>query len=46
MGCVLDGEEQSIRVLLLLPVFSNLGVSMRCHVEEGFLRHFYEVEIT
>jgi hypothetical protein len=30
------GEEQSIRVMLLLPVFSNMSVVTFCHVEGGF----------
>jgi len=33
---MVGGEEKSIRVMLLLPVFSNLSVVMFCHVEGGF----------
>ena len=36
VGCMMGGEEQSIRVMLLLSVFSNLLVFTFCHVEGGF----------
>ena len=35
VGCVVGGEEKSIRVTLLLPVFSDLSVVIFCHVEGG-----------
>jgi hypothetical protein len=36
VGCMVGGEEQSIRVTLLLPVFSYSSVVMFYHIEGGF----------
>jgi len=45
VGCMMCGEELSIRVMLLFPVISNLSVVMFYHVG-GFQQNISEVRLT